>query len=120
MARLDEVVGAELAASVVVDRYDVTPVRPAAEEHDGYLVLEGFLHRARLAGKSQEHYPGDAVLEQRFDTRELALAVTFGVAEHRRISPRGRVSLHRLRHLGEERVGEVADDHAQDAGPLLH
>src|SRR5438270_13564806 len=55
------------------------------------------------------------MLEQGFDSGELALAFSLGVAEHRGVAPRGGVALDRLRHLGEERVGEIADDHAKDA-----
>ena len=120
MAGLDQVGGAEPAAQLVVDRDDVAPVGSAADEDRGDLVLHRLAHRSGIARERQEDDAGHAVLEEGLDAGELALAVALRVAEHRGVAPRRGVPLDRLRHLGEEGVGEVPDHHPEHARPLLH
>ena len=119
MARLDQVPRPETASECVIHGNHVAPSGAAADEDRRDLVLQGLLHGPGVAGKRKEDDAGDPVFQQGLDAGELTLAVAFGVAEHGGVPPRGSLALDRLRHLGEKRVGEIAHDHAQDAGALL-
>ena len=83
-------------------------------------MLEGFSHRPRVAREGQENDARNPIFEKGFDPGDLAFAVALGVAEHRRITSRGGMSLDELGHLREEGVGEVSDHDAEDVGPLLN
>ena len=83
-------------------------------------MLQRLSHRSRIPGERQENHPRHALRQQHLDPGQLARAVALRVAEHRGIAARSGLPLDRLRHFRVERIGQVADHHAQDVRPLLH
>ena len=97
------------------------------ERHDGRA---GRLQRVdRLAQRrgvarilvtaAGEHHARGVVVAQHFEVRELGAQQPVGVADHRQMPLARRDVLDPARDLGEVRIDDVADDHADDPARAL-
>ena len=129
MAERDQVVGHVVRRRRVVhahvrrgevaprERNDARAVRPRRLDLRGQLGVRG-LRRRRAAAR--EHQPCGVVLAQRAHVVDLRLDAVVGVADHHEMAgPPGDV-LDPARDLGEVRVDDVVDDHADDPARPRH
>lgn len=118
MPVFEEVPGGELrAADVVGDDGDVVDGLGALveEDHAGVpgLDLGGGLLAHALADQDQARDPH---AEEGPQVVDLALGAVVGVADQHHLSALGGGLLDRVRHLREERLAGIGDDHAYEVG----
>ena len=70
----------------------------------------------RCAARGRDDEAGDALFHKRFQNLFLAYRVLRRVGDEGHDSGRLEDTLHADRQFGEERIGEVVDDHADDIG----
>ena len=119
VALADEVRGCQRSTAMVVGR-DRRNAAVGQAPHDEYDRNVGRLdHAERVGGgavRGRDDQAGDALLHQRFQHFLLPHRVFGGVGDEGNDAGRLEHALDADRHFGEERVGQVVDDHADDVG----
>ena len=90
----------------------------ASHRHDrrhGVRPLLGDRPRVRTAGRAHDD-AGDIVLAQGSEHLRLTIGILIGVGEDRHEAEMIKGVLDADGELGEERIGEIADDHADEVG----
>lgn len=119
VAVFQQVTGGQLGAADIVrdDRDVVDRLGPLVQQHDpGVPRLD--LGGGPLAGAlADQDQPGDPHTEEGPQIVDLALVAVVGVADEHHFSAFGGGLFDRVRHLREERLPRVRDDHPYEVGP---
>ena len=122
VAQREQVLGRVPRRPAVVDQH-ARAVEVARRERDDRRAarlqrVDRVTQRRRLlrvlVATAREDDAGGVIVEQHAEVRELGGRAAIGVADHREVPRPRRDVLHPARDLGEVRIHDVADDHADD------
>lgn len=119
VAVFEQVPGRQLRAADVVrdDRDVVDRLRPLVQQHDP-CVPRLYLGRRPLAGPlADQDQPGDPHSEEGPQVVDLAFVAVVGIADQDHFPALRRGLFDRVRHLCEERLPGVRNDHSYEIGP---